>query len=133
MISIKLKGAEKLLARINKAKTEKSLWRIATREGAKVVADRVKSDLPVRTGATVKGVKVRATKKKLGASVIVGLPGQETYRGWFLEVGTKDRYTKAGAFRGAMMAKHYVAHALESMKDQVLSVIKSVVGSKVWQ
>lgn len=134
-MKIKLTGAEKLLARIEKVKNEKGLFRLATREAAKAVAKQVKEDLPKLTGATIKGVKVKSVKGKgkLGASVVVGTPGTETYRAWFLEHGTEDRTNKSHAFRGMVKAGHYVAKALEKLRSQCVSIIKDIVKAKIWQ
>jgi HK97 gp10 family phage protein len=130
---MKLEGQEKLLARIEKAKKPRALVRLACREGAKIVAEEVKRSLPKRTGTTAKNVKVRSAGKIPGAKVIVGMPGTETYRGWFLEYGTGPRYTKHGAFRGQVRGGHYVEKAVDKTGQQTMSKVQEIIGAKIWQ
>lgn len=128
---MKLEGDAKLLARFNKIKKEKQLYRFACREGAKIVASQVKTDLPQRTGATARQVKVRSAGKLLGAKVVVGLPGTDTYRGWFLEHGTKARFTKSGAFRGLMLAGNFVQKATAKIMATAMQTVQGLIKLKV--
>lgn len=130
---IKLEGEAKLLKRIEKVRTEKALYRLACREAAKIVQQQVKADLPKLTGATARNVKVKsAGGKVLGAKVVVGTPGTDTYRGWFLESGTTDRYSKKGAYRGKMKAGNFVEHATRSVEDKAIDKAQSIISEKIW-
>jgi HK97 gp10 family phage protein len=130
---IKLQGQDKLLARLAKARHPNAVVRLATREGAKIVMAEVKQSLPQRTGTTARNVKVRSAGKVPGAKVIVGLPGTETYKGWFLEYGTGPRYTKHGAFRGQVRGGHYVEKAVDKTGQQTMSKVQEIIGAKIWQ
>lgn len=131
---ITLQGEAKLLARIAKVKKEKGLYKLACREAAKIVAAEVKNQLPKLTGTTAKNVKVRSAGGKiLGAKVVVGIPGTQTYRGWFLEHGTTARYTKKGAFRGALQPGNYVANATRNVEASATGRARDIIAAKVFE
>ena len=90
-------------------KFQKKALRPALRESAKIIAAEVKRRMPVDTGKAKKIVKVSALKRsrtKLGMKIAAGadqsVSGLPHYIKW-VEFGSKDRYTKKGAYRGKIV------------------------------
>ena len=89
--------------------------RKATRKGAKFLLVKMKKDAPHLTGALEKSLAVRTAVRKrnkrmrkgdIGHSVTTkdnGLFVGDQFYGGFLEYGTKNRETKSGANRGAIL------------------------------
>jgi HK97 gp10 family phage protein len=103
-------GADELIARLRtfkKVKSKKAI-RKGSRKGSKIVQAKAKANVPVKSGALQKAIKVRAIKRSrkwAGTTVTTKVAQGPTYYGGFIEYGTK--YIKA---------RHFIKQAFEQSR-----------------
>jgi len=134
-IKLEVKGAaevEKMLRELAPKEAKKAM-RKALRDSAKYVKAKAQRNAPVDTGLLRRKLKIRAAKRsggkrfkrgRFGVGVYSGLPGKgqntgEAFYGYFHEVGTKQRKTKAGHNRGKLEPNPWLAPALYRNKNKV--------------
>lgn len=113
-----VKGDKELIAALRglEPKLLKKAFRRTFRVLGKIAADATRANVPVKTGALKRSVKVRAVKRTrkgtVGVNVISGgkLAGAEYY-GHFVEYGTKK-----------MAARRFMRHAYESKVAEMRAV-----------
>lgn len=110
-VRVTVKGTENLVRKLQTLKKtqSKKAIRKGSRAGCKLVQAEAKANVPVRTGALRKEIKVRAlgrkAKKWTGTQVTTKVEGGPTYYGGFVELGTKK-----------MAARHFIKRAFQSVK-----------------
>lgn len=116
---------------------QKKALRPATRAVAKLTLQDAKARAPQKTGQLAKSLKVVATKAsrrkdKYTVSHSVqtsdGMFQGDQYYGGFMEFGTKERYTKAGAYRGYIKRTFwYLRPALKAFPEKKLALFRDHV------
>lgn len=118
-MSINIEGAKELEKKLKsfEPKLGRQIVKQALRNGAKVILAAAKANVPVRSGALKKSLKVRAMKKRrhsYGVMVATSddwFKGEQFY-GAFLEFGTSR-----------MAARPFVRPAFDSEKDTAEKII----------
>lgn len=121
---IKITGNKRLQRSFDnmEKKVQAKLLRPAIRKSVKTVTlPEVRVHVPYKTGNLLSLLKVRARKARgragrgsVGSGIF--LPGgrSDLYYGRFLEYGTKERYTKSGAYRGEVVETSFLRRGLYS-------------------
>jgi HK97 gp10 family phage protein len=116
----------------------------AVRAGSKPVIAAIKANAPVgETGNLQKSIgKKEKSYRRSETFVVIAGPQQGAkvtksgrerrylgHHGSWLEVGTQQRYTKGGAYRGFVTATHFVERAF----DSTAAAAKRIIIEKMWE
>ncbi len=106
----------------------------AMRKAMKPIASQVKINAPIRTGATVTAVKVKAAKrsrKGFGIDVRIGegdFKGDQFYAA-MVEYGTKDRRKKStGQHVGKVKPRRFMRRAFRQKADMARRIASNEIG-----
>lgn len=110
----------KALDQLDKKGSAKAL-KAAVRKAGNYLKPKVKSAAPKRTGALQKSVKVKVKKSRQSGDVFAVVAPFARHRHLVLQ-GTKDRFTRNGAFRGQMPANPFVDRVADAHEAQAIRV-----------
>jgi HK97 gp10 family phage protein len=121
MDSVYLTGADALARKLEalSGKDAKAAFRKGTRAAAKIVADAYKQVVPERTGATRRGIKVRALKRSRKG---FGHTAQVPYPFQFSELGTKR-----------IKAQQKLRKAVRSIRLTALGTVQQIAAAEIDQ
>lgn len=91
----------------------------AVRKAGQFLKPKVKAEAPKRTGALRKSVRAKTKKTRDGYSSIVAPFARHRH---LVIKGTKERFTRSGAFRGRMPANPFVDRAADRWEDAAIRV-----------
>jgi HK97 gp10 family phage protein len=112
----------KKLGTLRKTQAKKAI-RKGSRAGSKIIQAAAKQNVPVKSGALKKEIKVRALKRSrrwTGTLVNTRVAEGPTYYGGFVEYGTKR-----------MKARHFLTDAVESTKAQAGQAFIDGIASEI--
>lgn len=115
------------------------LYKAAMEQIAKNIAVFARRDVPADSAAhyAVGVRRVRLTRKVKRVLRILRRVGQtlkienDTFFWTWYELGTQDRYTAAGAYRGKIQAQPFLRPAFEAQKDAALATFQSALADGV--
>ena len=88
----------------------------ATKKAGTFLARKARPEAPRKSGRLRKSVTTRAAKRdKPGSYVTARAPHRH-----LVQLGTRDRFNKSGAFRGRMPANPFIARTADNWGDQAL-------------
>ncbi len=111
----------------------KKVVRQGLRKGAKYLKAAVILNAPHRTGATEHAVRVAAAKRSRGALGVDVKIGEgdflgKTFAAAFVEYGSEERRTKAGHYRGKVVARRFMFRAQESAGPTARRLAQAEIG-----
>lgn len=139
-IKVKLTGAKEIdeVLRGLPLQVNHKILQQAHTSAARVLVNTAKLTAPEGpTGHTVDSIgtiKVPVSKATELGLVHTG-PRRGRYKGnkaHFSEHGTKARFNKSGAYRGAVTGQHWMEKAWDQTEGKVMSLINGFVGKHLW-
>lgn len=109
----------------------------ALREGAKIVAAQAKREVPKRTGALQRSIRVRAgAYSRRGKVQMLAMTGDgffkgDTYYGGFVHLGHKIGPRKLGNARAEVQADPFLTRASDIVEQEVVQRVSSRIKNGV--
>jgi HK97 gp10 family phage protein len=138
-----VKGLSELQAFLDQlpAKMEANIMRSALRQGANVVRDEARSNVPVKTGLLRDGLKVTTSSRRGVVTAKVKATGKHAYLARWIEYGTAAHFIKpktakslfiAGLFSNGVehpgaAPKAFLRPALESQSQEALVTVGEAI------
>ncbi|MHB8100371.1 MAG: HK97-gp10 family putative phage morphogenesis protein [Sulfuricurvum sp.] len=127
-MSAEIKGIEELIKQLQDLpeKIEKRVVRAAVRQGANIIKDKAKDNVPVNEGDLKKSIKVKGVRGKPGTIAFVIRPtsskkkGKSVFYGRFQEFGTSK-----------MAAKPFMRPAYDEAGQDVIDKVVNTIKSKL--
>jgi HK97 gp10 family phage protein len=132
---IKIEGGAELERKLKalEANAAKKIMRKAVRAGGKPIMAKTKELAPVKTGLLKRSFKIRALKTRKRSSVGIKITtGVKAPHAHLVELGTVDRRTKAGAFKGRIEpGLHFMEEAFDDQKDNAVQIVIAVTRDEI--
>ena len=123
-----LKELDKLLSELDTA-TQAKIYRSANRQGAKIILNEMRSNLPEAHKDDVKNLRIAADKYNKSA-VLVGVHSDGFKLRW-VEYGTVQRTTKSGANRGVFAPTPFLEKSLDNTANQVINFLRNEYANEI--
>ena len=129
---IDLEGQDALIARLNRlrgAVRSRMVLRVMEKAGS-ILLGPMKAAAPVgRTGNLRRSITmmVRSMNGAGVQSILVGPAWPLGAHGHLVEHGTKDRYSRGGAYRGRMPANPFIRRTYDAHKDEVRTALEEIL------